>query len=178
MPRKPKEDYEAAMDATATALITLRRPSRVVAHLQERFGIARRTGYRYIELVRERWAKEEAPATAEGRAIHQNSIRATINEVMTHAWNRRKVVKDSSGNPVMDPATGRPTTVADPDLRTVLDCTKQLRELDAMDEAKSPTPVPIIPMVADAAGKTMGKLTNAELIEYARTGRLPAPSED
>jgi hypothetical protein len=173
MPRKKRDDYEQRIQDTSTALVRLRRPGLVIAHLQDKFAINARTGWKYIAEVRRRWREEENDAAPGAQLARRDGLRATLNEALAHAWQRQKVVKDAQGNPVINPSTGKVATIASPDLAAIGALVKQLRDLDAVDERRAPQPLPIIPMVS-ASGGTMDGLSSADLVTYLQTGRLPA----
>jgi hypothetical protein len=102
------------------------------AMFAKRWNISVRQVRRYVATVRDRW-REEAQELESDRPKQRDAMRASLNVVFSKAMTKTAVVKDAAGNPLIDPATGRPLTMEAPDLRGAVQAAKVLVALDALD---------------------------------------------
>lgn len=102
------------------------------AAFAKRWNISTRQVRRYTEDVRARW-REEALENQEARESQRDSMRASLNAVFSKAMTKTVVLKNASGDPVLD-ANGRPLTFEAPDLRAAVHASRVLMQLDALDQ--------------------------------------------
>lgn len=102
------------------------------AALCKRWDCSSRQVRRYMAEVRKRW-RDEAIEMEDDRPSRRDEMRASLNAIFAKAMAQTRVVKDANNNPVMDPTTGRPLVVETPDLRSAIQASRVLVQLDALD---------------------------------------------
>lgn len=137
-----KGDKRASIDELATRLreveeaMARRVPrTQMEAAFAKRWGCSERTVRRYTQLVREKWRKE---AEGEDRVARRDAMRASLNGIFNKAVMRVTVVRDANGQPIVDPTTGNPIKVENPDLRAALHASRVLIQLDGLNDEAPP----------------------------------------
>ncbi len=164
MGRITKLEYESRIADTEEHIVRLRSSPRIIRVMAAKYRVDPKSVANWIREVYDRWAAE---ATEVNREARRNEMRATLNTVVSMALNKSTVLKDINGNPMIDAVTQKPITRALPDIKSVLDATKQLRALDGLDA----------PVRVDARldGDSSLKLDGSSLIN-ALKGITPTPA--
>lgn len=128
-------------------MVKLRSEYRIHQYIMAKWKVSKRTVERWEKEVRAQWAAaaEAEPDPQKRRERRRNQMRADLDTAMAEAMNRTMIVKDSDGNPMLDPRemlpTGeknpnyqRPITRPHPDIQRFLHACNQLRHLDGLDE--------------------------------------------
>lgn len=155
-----------------TLLLQRVRIGSVVAHLVRTYGVSERQAQRYVAKVREGW-RRGAPRDVETREARRDEVRATIDEVIRLAMQRRKPLRGPDGGPVFAPGTTDPIMVPEPDLRAALHGLRLAMQLDAL-EAPDGRLVRGLPS-GETREETREETIEAEVVEVeASTAPTPA----
>lgn len=175
-PRATREEMERREMQVEQALLRRLPPQQIVRTLAAEWGIGTRPVWGYLQSVRARWAREaEHEQTAEGRAEARSHMRASLNDLYAKSLGRREVVRDSAGNPVIDPSTGRPATVEKPVVADALRAARLLMDLDAL---QAPPPVQAHSVQATVVA-AVARAKPANLAAFlTRIPQPPAPKDE
>lgn len=158
------------------ALLRRLPPTQIARTLAVEWQAQERTVWTYIKTVRDRWAREAMDETA-SRTSARIYMRASLNDLYARSLGRREVVRDSAGNPVLDPTTGKPLTVEKPQVQDALKAAKLLMDLDAL---QAPQPTQHHAVQATVVQTTaVAKVRPADLAAFlTRVAPKPAPQDD
>jgi hypothetical protein len=130
--KRTKLELEEVYADVEEHLIRLRQEGRVKAALVKKYQVHPATAGKWIAEVFARF-KASSKNSPEVREARRDLMRATLDTVASMAFNKSVTMRHPDGRPMLD-ANGKPIKTGAPDLRSVLDACKQLRELDALDE--------------------------------------------
>src|SRR4051812_18780849 len=107
--RVSTEELISRLQETARLLVRRRSYSEVESELARKFGVDDRTARKWIKKVKDAW---RAQASTESADESRDDLVAQLDAVLAASWNHTVIVKDSSGNPILDQnptlADGRP----------------------------------------------------------------------
>lgn len=180
VPRLSNGERERRIRDTENHLIRLGRTRAVEEALSKRYGVARRTVRKWIQWVRAEWAeqaKEEEKALGMTiREARRLQHRQMLQDLWAQAASRTEVVRDKEGNVVMEERDGdtRPAVRPNPNYHAMLQASKQLRYLDALDQPA----VKHVHMTGGVSEKDpMEGRTLKEQVFYLEKGRWPTKKE-
>lgn len=177
MPRVSFKEHEERLRDTERHLVRIGVTTEVQEALSRKYGVNERTVRGWIAEVRRRWAEgaanEEKDAGVPLREIRRHQIREMLLGVYAQAQNRRVVVKDAQGRPVVD-RKGEVVTRVEPSLAASLQALKQLRAVDGVDLPR----VQHVHLTGGVAAEDpLRDKSVAEQRFFLERGRWPAPDE-
>jgi hypothetical protein len=107
----------------------------VAEHYATEWGLTMRQIRTYIGRVRKRWREEAKAEEAKNeipREQMRDGLRMSVNTVFAKAMTKTIVIRDSKGDPIFDPETGRPLTHEAPDLKAAISAARVLMDLDGL----------------------------------------------
>lgn len=165
-----KQQRLDAIEQLMTRRLTV---SAVTAWAKKEWSIGERQVRDYIKGVRDRWARE---ALSDDRREERSHMRASLNDIFARAMSRSEVVKDSAGNPIIDPKTSKPITREVPDLRTAVRAAESICRLDGLYQDRLQIGGGRAGALPAGNGNTINIFvgrSDEELRHYARRGVFP-----
>jgi hypothetical protein len=143
MARVTKEEINRRLADTERHLISLGRVAAVQDALAKKYDVSRDTVRKWVARIRKQWAeearKEEEASGVPLREARRLHIRQMLLDLHAQAQSRTEIVRDADGAVVMvDDGRGgkRPMVRPNPNYNGSLQCIRQLRALDALDQPK------------------------------------------
>jgi predicted transcriptional regulator len=174
--RATLEEQADRLSTIEQALVRRMSAIAVARHYARAWGMTERGVRKYIQRVREAWAAEALAEAAAGRSSRESArdaMRASVNAVFAKAMTRSEIVRDGSGNPVLEPKTGRPLTREVPDLRSAASAARILIDLDGLS---NPPPQHVIHQGTVGQHVTVSTAGRDELERFL--AGLPKPPEE
>lgn len=139
-------------------------PSRVIEALTRKYDVDTRTANQWVATVRRRWERLREGVPIDER---RSQLVAMVENVYASAVNQSEIVRNSDGEPVLDPVTGRVLEKRKPDRKAALAAVRLLADLDgAMAPQKHQHQVAIALVTAE-----LDKQPDDELAESAGLAR-------
>lgn len=181
-----KHDPDKNLDAlisqladTERALVELVTPSRVIEALTRKYDVDTRTANQWVATVRRRWERLREGVPIEER---RSQLVAMVENVYASAVNHSEIVRDSDGEPMLDPISGRVLEKRKPDRKAALAAVRLLADLDgAMAPQKHQHQVAVALITAELDKQPDDELAASAglargVLERAAQRALPAAS--
>lgn len=115
-------------------IVRLRADERITATLAKKYDVSPATAKNWVSEV---YARHRAKADATGAHEQRRDLmRATLDTVVSMAFNKTTVLRKPDGTPMIDANTQAPIRIGSPDLGIVLQASARLCALDGLDRPR------------------------------------------